>query len=238
LVSIHSQINYGAHFAVFWSLAIEEQFYFFFPVVLRWLRNEKALILFCLSVVFLGCVWRTGIYFFQPSNSNLQILASFGVFDLIAVGILLHLSAKTWKKYLTNHQTVSSLLCFLGLLIGISVYTFTSFDSAIDRIYASLALAFGIYLFLLGGLHLDFFELNHLRPLSWPGKYCYGMYLWHSTIFCWFYPFFLSRTHTFLAFTAIVVLCTVFSSMSYHFFEMPSNRWVRNAFSGEKNASG
>ena len=156
-LALNPLTQYGLHFRVLWSLSIEEQFYFLFPPALQKLGNKKNLGGFLLGVMVLGFLWRWGNHHFQ-SSSYMQICASPGAFDNIAAGILLFLAVDRWNSFLLKNKACSRLLCASGLGVVLAVYFGTSQDISADRVYASTVLDIGLFLFLLGGLHLSFFE--------------------------------------------------------------------------------
>jgi peptidoglycan/LPS O-acetylase OafA/YrhL len=218
-------IQCGLHFVVLWSLSIEEQFYLLFPHALKKLKNSKNLFLFLWGVVAIGFLWRLGGYFFQ-SNIYLQICASPGAFDNIAIGILLYLAVNRWKTYLLKNEKMSWFLCVAGLGVMIGIYWGTFQESIGDRVYASTALDLGLFTFLLGGLHLSFFESKFWKPWGLPGKYCYGIYLLHPLVLSILHPF-IFRSDTWMAFAFFALVSTLLAGISYHFFEMPVNFWIR-----------
>lgn len=233
-VAFNPLINYGLHFGVLWSLSVEEQFYFLFPYTLKKLKNPKNLFFFLIALIAIGFLWRLGCYFFQPS-SYLQMCASPGVFDNIAVGILLYLAVDRWKSYLLKNKKLSFFLCLAGFGMILGIYFGTSRDDAGDRVYASTALALGIFTFLLGSLHLSFFESKFWKPFGLPGKYCYGVYLLHPLVLSVMHPF-IFRWDAWTAFLVFATATVVLAAISYHFFEMPANRLIRRMGMGKRRA--
>lgn len=220
-------LYYGQHWLVLWSLAIEEQFYLLFPLVLKKTANSKRLVFFLGLVILASVLWRGASYLLAPSYPEWPLCNSVGVFDLIALGVLLYLAVDRYGRFFSKNKGISGLTCTAGFVLMAVIYLFTSYDSPLDRIYASTALGVGLFAFLLGGLHLAFFESRYLAFAALPGKYCYGLYLIHSTLFCFIEPYYLKRLNTFAAFGAVLVVSTAVAAASYHFFEMPANRWVR-----------
>jgi peptidoglycan/LPS O-acetylase OafA/YrhL len=224
-LAFNPQINYGLHFLVLWSLSVEEQFYLLFPYALKKLKNTKNLFCFLIALIAIGFFWRLGCYFIQ-SNIYLQSCASPGVFDNIAAGILLYLAVDRWKFFLLKNKKISLILSVAGFGIMLGIYLGTSRDCAVDRVYASTALALGLFTFLLGSLHLSFFESKFWKPFGLPGKYCYGVYLLHPLVLSVMHPF-IFRADAWIAFMIFAAVSTSLAAISYHFFEMPVNRFIR-----------
>ncbi len=223
-------INYGLHFGLLWSLSIEEQFYFLFPQALKRLGNVKNLCRFLFFVMAIGFLWRLGCYFFH-SNRYMQICGSPGAFDNIAAGVFLYLAVDRWKAYLIKNKKISYLLCAAGFALVTGIYLGTSQDVESDRVYASSLLDLGLFTFLLGGLHLSFFESKFWKPLGLPGKYCYGSYLFHPMVLAVMFPL-IFRMNAWMAFALFTAATVALAALSYHFFEMPANRIIRRTFLG------
>lgn len=108
----------------------------------------------------------------------------------------------------------------------LGIYLGTSREDAGDRVYATSALALGLFTFLLGGLHLSFFESKFWKPFGLPGKYCYGVYLLHPLVLSVMHPL-IFRWDAWTAYLFFAAATLVLAALSYHFFEMPANRLIR-----------
>ncbi|HET9870509.1 MAG TPA: hypothetical protein VFR02_08450, partial [bacterium] len=71
-----------------------------------------------------------------------------------------------------------------------------------------------------------FFESRVFRPFALPGKYSYGNYLFHGSVLFFAAPL-LSGWGVYPAFLAFAAASTALAALSFHFFEVPANRWVR-----------
>ena len=172
----------GGHWGVLWSLAVEEQFYLFYPPLLRWVKNRRNLLWFLGLVFFLGMMWR---WFFSGPSAGPEPewkWGSFGSFDGIAVGVCLYFCREKFKKVLAQKPWFNAFLCVLGLaLLGLTYLAVFGGEGRGD-FYGRPLMEIGIALFILGGLHLPLLESKKLAFLALPGKYSYGMYLFHIAV--------------------------------------------------------
>ncbi len=226
----------GIYWGLLWSLAVEEQFYFFYPMVLKNIGRLKTFVSLLLGIIVFGLLWRSGMLMYPSKGRDFFYKTSFGAFDQIAFGILLYMASKRFRNCLSTHKTFSILLCGVGISLLIGVYFFTNMNERImDDIYGPTLVALGAFSFILGGLHLNFFESKYLSFLSWTGKFSYGIYLFHPLIYSrFFYPFiyypFLRNQNIFIVFSIFAILSTGIMAASYYLFEMPVNRFIRYAF--------
>jgi peptidoglycan/LPS O-acetylase OafA/YrhL len=226
-------MNYpGIYWASLWSLSVEEQFYLFYPLILKRLKNRKNLVFLLCGVIGAAFFWRLAVHGLGIKGSAPSIRASFGAFDQIAFGALLYLAAQHFRPHLSQKGGTSFFLCGSGLFITFFTYLTTFTGDDIDLVYGPLLLSLGLFLFLLGGLHLPFFESKHLKLLALPGKYSYGNYLFHAFVLYYVHPFLLGK-NILLAFAMFVVATTCVSGFSFHFFETPVNKAVRKYFGFE-----
>jgi len=104
----------GLSWTILWSLAVEEQFYLFYPLVLKRLRNEKKLTLFLIVVIILGPLMTEVIKFFFHdlifSEHN-----SFENFSFIAIGCLLYLVSTRYEEFLSKNKKRCVQFCLFGL---------------------------------------------------------------------------------------------------------------------------
>jgi len=228
-LAFHPPAAFGLHWNLLWSLCVEEQFYLFFPVFLRKANNEKKMLKLLLVIILFALLWRSLCDFLAPSNHFLQLAASFGAFDSIAIGSLLYLADQQWGSWLAKDQKKCAVICAAGFAVMAVTYWNTSLSS-LDQIYVPTLLSTGLALFLMGGLRLSFFESRFLKLFSLPGKYCYGGYLLHPMILAIAFPV-LFQANAWLGFGLFAIITTVVAGISYHFFEMPANRLVRKTFS-------
>jgi len=218
----------GMFWSLLWSLSVEEQFYFLFPPLLRLMRNEKRLTQFMFAVIGVGLGWRYLCYAAQWNNRDLQVFTSLGAFDNIAFGVLLYLAVKRWGPALSQRKRAAAGLCIAGLALMTAVYIETSLNDPWDRVYASTLLACGLFMFLLGGLQFNFWNGKLGEPLTWPGRYCYSLYLLHPIVLAFMFPL-LFQMNAWKALLLFTMVSTAIAAASFHFFEKPANQLIRNS---------
>jgi peptidoglycan/LPS O-acetylase OafA/YrhL len=217
----------GFHWGVLWSLAVEEQFYLFYPLLVKTLRRSDRVIVFLLGVVFSGILFRVGVHFWMPLNFLMSTVASFAVFDQIAIGALTYFLLLRVKVFFEKKWWAGYFFLFSGLFILITIYFETSIVDTGQLILAPTCLALGCALMILGGIHVKALYSPLWKILSWPGQLSYGGYLWHITVLFLLWPVFstIGVTASFLYYLSVGIL----SYASYRWFEIPVNHWVRKA---------
>lgn len=161
-----------------WSLAIEEQFYIFFPILLillhRFFKGRlKAALVGCAIGSFVLCAWvqalrPTATFFLAPFRAWELLVGS-----LLAVGIFPVVTHRLKREVLS----VFSLLALLGSLLWIEAGPeFPGWQAAIPVLATAMLLHTGV-----GGATVVN-NLLSIRPLGFIGKISYSLYLLHWPI--------------------------------------------------------
>jgi len=214
----------GLQWDILWSLSIEEQFYFFYPLFLRYLKKEAALGAFLIFFVFFGLITRGINIFMYPDILSYN---SFQNFDMIALGCLLYLTWARWGNKLRNNTWSCIGLCLFGFSLAVSVYTHIAPGPELwSYWFGRLLIGLGVFAFLLGAMSRNWFESKYLRVFALPGHLSYGMYLLHPLVLYFMWSF-LKAQNIWVDFIVFSVITTLIAYGSFRFFEMPMNFWVR-----------
>ena len=204
----------------FWSLAIEEQFYLFWPLVVMFFSN-KRIILISFLLIFTSLIIRN----FYVDNPFSYVF-TLSRMDALSIGsisaILIRKNIYLINKYIHYIFVISLSTLFFIILITHSLkitnihfirYGYTVFDI----LFASLIiLTFDTKK--IGKITCWIFNIKFLRFL---GKYSYGIYVYHWLLYRGLYMSFESYYSLpkvfILPFLALVLLI---SMLSYHYYEM------------------
>jgi peptidoglycan/LPS O-acetylase OafA/YrhL len=169
---------------ILWSLAVEEQFYIAWPVLVHWLSRKR---LFVLSVVIIALSpLARGLVSYTYGYPAVYVFTLCRL-DAIASGAVLALliNSQRW-----NAQTIIACrklapLAFFVLLTTFVVPLSPSFPQMRPQIFTLFGYTWiGIAFAVLVGASLRCegwaWSLLNARVLTFVGKRCYGLYLWHA----------------------------------------------------------
>lgn len=201
----------------FWSLAVEEHFYFIWPVLVYFLSVKKimhaAVVLIAVSFITRLVLLNAGYGVFYFTFTNLDALAAGA---LLAVKEKRHgLASFSVKKF--------SLTLVLVFIPTIVIWVFTGGKSlAIVQALKFPLLAFVYYCFI--GLVIAAGESTGIkllfknRPMLYAGKISYGLYVYHPLIFIYYTAYYTTGS-----FVADMLICFIaafaVASVSYYLFE-------------------
>lgn len=200
-----------------WSLAVEEQFYIVFPLLMVFInRKLKSRYTLCLILVAVGSM-AASIYgvnhhqaksFYQVHARAWELLAG----SVLALRVLPVTSSVLLRKLL-------SIAGFALILYSILFYDeSTSFPGA-HAVVPVLGAAIIIY----SGMGEELHAANRLltfRPLVFVGLVSYSLYLWHWP-FVAFYEYVLYRPMNLLDSTVIILVSFAMAILSWKYVEQP-----------------
>lgn len=210
-------------FMVFmWSISVEEQFYIFWALVLKWFQNH--LLKISLLIILISLIFR--IYFIDDSlNLNfhtISALGNFGVGALAAIAAFNNSFLITKIRDFSKIQIVIIYLLSLTIFIAIPSLQNHNLFIVIQRVLFSFVFAFIIleqtY------CQQSIFKLSRIKYFNFFGKISYGLYCYHGimiTIVLKFSDYFSKSLFTTIFIFPTLIFCgtLLFSHLSYKFFE-------------------
>ena len=229
--------SFGAQspFKHLWSLAIEEQFYMFFPLIFLIFNRQKKeegqssslnknfiYIVLGLILISLG----THILLFDINNINrIYFGTDTRAFSLLVgvVGALVYpmdkLSSPTNVKESVLYSVVS--LTSISTLIAIMFYT-SEYNTWLYRGGFLLVAVLGLIIIISSGKQHTFIsKALSFRPIVFIGKISYSLYLWHFPIIVLTTPVSEIGNPNLFYVTLRIILTVIAATLSYLFVETP-----------------
>jgi len=170
-----------------WSLAIEEQFYLFWPLCVL-VFSRRALRRICLAAILVAFVFRTSLLAAGCQPISVYVLTPSRI-DALAVGAWIAVAARDLQGGIVRLGKVAktSLVPLGAALVGLWAWrNGYRWDSPVTQSvgYSLLAILFGVQLTLCvtaapGGYVNAAFNSSFMRMF---GKYSYALYLFHLPI--------------------------------------------------------
>lgn len=216
----------GLHWNVLWSLAVEEQFYLFYPLLIRARTSESW------RCFWLGGVILSGVVFHVWAFARKEPLVAYtfmtpGAFDALGIGACAYLFWRRARQTLEARPAAAAALSLMGSVI--ILWTFWNYQKRpLEMVVAPTLLSLGCALFLIGACSLPRSLGPWLRVGAFVGSLSYGLYLLHVTVFYFLRPVLphLGSYDRGVAFYFSMSIAVAW--LSHRFYEVPANRWVRD----------
>jgi peptidoglycan/LPS O-acetylase OafA/YrhL len=227
---------WGESTAHFWSLAVEEQFYIIWPVLILF-TPRKYLFQLIITLIISGPLFRLAGLFFDMNSIALDTLI-FSSADSLGMGALL--------AYANYKQVVKARLVVLGgwMVLTVMIAYFTDvfiFNDQVNWVLRDTvrALAFVWLIDRVGrGFRGVVGRVLEFKPVVYLGKISYGVYVYHL-----FMPIVLDSILNYLGMSLpeseagqfiLLVLATLAVAIpSWHLFEKPINN-LKKSFDYKK----
>jgi peptidoglycan/LPS O-acetylase OafA/YrhL len=219
-----------------WSLAVEEQFYLVWPVLIFWIRDRRKLLWTAVALATVAPIARTlMLHHGAPAEATYKMTICRA--DSLLTGAWLALAVRGERRE-TVLRFALPVFCLAMLLCGVIAWRSGSFDW--EGNYAINA--YGYSLLAIAGTSLIAMALStgsltsrlmHSSLLRWLGKYSYGIYIFHMLV-SFVYPAFLhAHIHSKVVLHIAVLVCNLaitlpLAWLSYHFYEQPFLRLKRH----------
>ncbi|HLO11829.1 MAG TPA: acyltransferase family protein, partial [Pseudoneobacillus sp.] len=212
----------------FWSLAIEEQFYIFWAVVilllLKFVKNRKFIFLLLIIGSIISAIRMMLMYDPNLDPSRVYYGTDTRIFSLIIGASFAFISPNQQIKASKIKKWAYEILGIIGFSVFLLMVTYSNqYDSFIycgGMLILSITTAFLITSIGMPSTKIINKTMN-LKPLTWIGIRSYGIYLWH-------YPIIMlmnSKINTggidYLKIILEVTLTFLLASISYTFVEKP-----------------
>jgi peptidoglycan/LPS O-acetylase OafA/YrhL len=245
-------------YPILWSLAVEEHFYLFWPVVVHKLTNRG--ILFCSAAIVLGSPFLRLLTYYHELHKG---YVSYKVFDYtwnsadgLACGAILALvlrefppSRKKFAMFLVFLGTLGSTFLLAGFLLGI-LSRHGAAGAALQVVpwHLTFTALLGAALLLGSG---PWRAKARSSILEFFGRISYGLYLYHL-LFFWLFEWLVKQNiihklqiDTFqgltIRFLVVGATAVIFSYLSRRFFEDPflrlKDRWTQSSYHPQEWAS-
>ncbi len=220
----------------FWSLAVQEQFYIVWPLVVltlprRWfMPTMGAFIVF--GLVFRLCCIATN------TSDIVRWVTLFGCFDSFAVGALVAYlrQARLLDQVRLLSRTVlfaMPLVAFACFFLGRALMTlpenniFLALTESVDAVFLAWALSAALI-----GFKRPYAQVLEWKPLLYLGRISYGIYVYHVFVIILIspllVPYGLTQDHFAYARIGVLLIATIaISSFSWHYIEQPFLSWKK-----------
>jgi peptidoglycan/LPS O-acetylase OafA/YrhL len=218
--------GWGVSWDVFWSLAIEEQFYLLYPALLRRVGTGRRLVTILLLTVVAGPVFARWTVAVHPRNAGLTLSSSPPGFALLALGCLVALALHDRPAWPSNRVAVASAAIGLGII----AWTMHSTDigaHASERVWGPLLVGIGAAFAVVGLRRLSDRSIL-IRAAGRVGELSYGLYILQALVLLALWSA-LPHLEPFTGFAVFTAATIAVAFASYRLFELPMNKRIRRA---------
>lgn len=201
----------------FWSLAVEEHFYLFWPFMVYFLttqRLEKA--------IYIIVLFAMGLRYYMTTQELETFYFTFTRFDSLAIGSLMAIYEK--KGFLERWTPKHFLIGLVSVFVPTILLWIATSGKQLDAVQVfKFTLLSLVYLLSMGLLVVStkgnwLYRLFTMRPLLYAGKISYGLYVFHRMAFDIYFAN-IGTLGVWIDFVLCIALSFVIAALSFHFFE-------------------
>lgn len=234
---IMQNVDYFEQFAVqplkhLWSLAIEEQFYLVFPIVLlgliTFLRRLKSIRIVFSVLLIISMV--TMMVLYVPHENVARVY--FGTdtrIQTLLMGVLLALVWPPFQLKAKVNHTMRMMIDTVGL-VGLAIlficFKFVSETNSVLYYGGFFLISTVTLLVIASSVHPSGYFAKFLgnKLLTYVGSRSYSLYLWHYPIIVLIHHQFVQGQIPTLVYVVEILLMTLMAEFSYRFIEQPLRR--------------
>lgn len=163
---------------VLWSVAVEEQFYLIWPILLKYFSKKNYPFIF-LTIIFITLIFRS----FFTTNYPVLHFHTLSVIGDMALGGLIAYACSSSSRFFNlienmNKVLIIGLYCLTLILILFKDFIFSyPFLAIPERIILG-----SLFAFIIAEQNFSknsFFKFSRIKMVSWLGIYTYGLYCLH-----------------------------------------------------------
>ena len=205
----------GGALGHYWSLAVEEQFYAFWSLIVLAVtaqRSARSVPKVAAVLLILSILWRTYLWMSGADADRL-----YNGLDTHCDGLLIGCMIAGLQDHLAK-TGISSLWPLAAVAFAVELFVFEAESQWLWLYILTASLTAGLIVTSAIATGNPLARLLATKPLVFLGKRSYSFYLWHLPIISFFFASGISRS---LWIVPSFILCLILSELSYRLIERP-----------------